>query len=104
LIAGGFVEGCEGFEGHRFYRITAAGLNHPQRDHTARRAQAPRLPADSERIRKVLSAISDSGALRIKDVADVVGVAHQSINALIQHLKHKRLVEKPVGNSVPRIR
>jgi DNA-binding MarR family transcriptional regulator len=94
LIAGGFVEACEGFQGHRLYRITAAGLKHPQRDQAARRAQAPRLPADSERIRNVLSAISDSGTLRIKDVADAVGVAHQSINSLIQYLKRKQLVKK----------
>jgi Mn-dependent DtxR family transcriptional regulator len=42
----------------------------------------------------VLSAISDSGTLRIKDVADVVGVADQSINSLIQYLKRKQLVKK----------
>jgi predicted transcriptional regulator len=94
LIDGGFVEACEGFQGHRLHRITAAGLKHPQRDQAARRAEAPRLPAESERIRNVLSAISDSGTLRIKDVADAVGVAHQSINSLIQYLKGKQLVEK----------
>jgi predicted transcriptional regulator len=94
LIAGGFFEACEGFQGHRLYRITAAGLKHPQRDQAARRAQAPRLPAESERIRDVLSAISDSGTLRIKDVAEVVGMAHQSINALVQYLKRKQLVKK----------
>jgi predicted transcriptional regulator len=42
----------------------------------------------------VLSAISDSGTLRIKDLADAVGVAHQSINSLIQYLKGKQLVKK----------
>jgi predicted transcriptional regulator len=94
LIAGGFVEACEGFHGQRLYRITAAGLKHPQRDQTVRHAQAPRLPADSVRIRKVLLAISDSGTLRIKDIADVLGVPHQSINALIQYLKRKQLVKK----------
>jgi Mn-dependent DtxR family transcriptional regulator len=94
LTADRFVEACEGFQGNRRYRITAAGLKHPQRDQAARRAQAPRLPTESERIRKVLSALSDSGTLRIKDVADVLGVPHQSINALIQYLKRKQLVKK----------
>jgi ParB-like chromosome segregation protein Spo0J/predicted transcriptional regulator len=94
LIASHFAEACEGFQGNRLYRITAAGLKHPQRDKAARRARAPRLPAHSERIRKVLSAIWDSRTLRIKDVADVLGVPHQSINALMQYLKRKQLVKK----------
>ena len=94
LIASNFAEACEEFLGNRLYRITAAGLKHPQRDQTSRRARAPRLPAHSERIRKVLSAIWDSETLRIKDVADVLGVPHQSINALMQYLKRKQLVKK----------
>jgi DNA-binding PadR family transcriptional regulator len=94
LIVDRFVKACEGFQGNRLYRITAAGLKHPQRDQAARRAQAPRLPARSDRIRKVLSAISDSEALRIVDVANILGVPHQSLNALIQYLKRKQLVEK----------
>jgi Mn-dependent DtxR family transcriptional regulator len=94
LIVGRFVKACEGFQGNRLYRITAAGLKHPQRDQAARRAQAPLLPAKSDRIRKVLSAISDSEALRIIDVANVLGLPHQSLNALIQYLKRKQLVKK----------
>jgi DNA-binding IclR family transcriptional regulator len=94
LIASRFVETCEGFQGNLLYRITAAGLKHPQRDQAARRAQAPRLPAESDRIRKVLSAILDSGTLRIKDVAAVLGEPPQSINALMQYLKRKQLVQK----------
>ena len=97
LIAGRFVEACEGFQGNRLYRITAAGLKHPQRDQAARHAPAPRLPAESDRICKVLSAILDSGSLRIKDVADVLGMPHQSINALMQYLKRKQLVKKTGG-------
>jgi predicted transcriptional regulator len=94
LIGDRFVEACEGFQGNRLYRITAAGLKHPQCDQAARRAQAPRLPAKSDRIRKVLSAISDSEALRIIDVANILGVPHQPLNALIQYLKRKQLVKK----------
>ena len=94
LIASRFVRACDGFQGNQLYRITAAGLKHPQRGHSARRAQAPRLPVESDRIRKVLSAILDSGALRIRDVTGVLRVPHQSINALMQYLKRKHLVEK----------
>ena len=94
LIASRFVQACDGFQDDRLYRITAAGLKHPQHDQSARRAQASRLPAESDRIRKVLSAILDSGALRIRDVTDVLRVPHQSINALVQYLKRKHLVRK----------
>jgi predicted transcriptional regulator len=94
LIASRFVRACEGFQGSQLYRITAAGLKHPQRGQSVRRAQAPRLPVESDRIRKVLSAILDSGALRIRDVTEVLRVPHQSINALMQYLKRKHLVTK----------
>ncbi len=94
LIARRFVEACAGFQGGRLFRITAAGQQHPQYEQSARRAQAPRLPAASERVRKVLSVILDSGALRIRDVSDVMREPHQSINALMQYLKRKHLVEK----------
>ena len=94
LIARRLVEACAGFQGGRLFRITAAGQQHPQYEQSARRAQAPRLPAASERVRKVLSAILDSGALRIRDVSDVLREPHQSINALMQYLKRKHLVEK----------
>jgi hypothetical protein len=48
----------------------------------------------SDRVRTVLSAIFDSGELRIRDVTPAVSVPHQSINALMQYLKRKRLVKK----------
>jgi predicted transcriptional regulator len=95
LIVGRFVEASDGLQGDRLYRITVAGLKHPQRGQSARRAKAPRLPVESDRIRKVLLAILDSGALRIRDVTDVLRVVpHQSINALMQYLKRKHLVKK----------
>jgi Mn-dependent DtxR family transcriptional regulator len=94
LIVRRLVEASEGLRGNRVYRITAAGLKHPQRARSARRAQEPRLPVESDRVRKVLSAISHSGALRIKDVTETLQIPHQSINALMQYLKRKHLVEK----------
>jgi DNA-binding PadR family transcriptional regulator len=89
LTASRFVKASEGFQGNKLYRITASGLKHPQRGQFVRRAQAPRLPVESDRIRKALS-----GALRIRDITDVLGVPHQSINALMQYLKRKHLVKK----------
>ena len=94
LIASRFVEEFEGLQGNRVYRLTEAGNNHPQRDQSARRAAVPRLPVESDRVRKVLSTILDSGALRIRDVTDTLRIPRQSINALMQYLKRKHLVEK----------
>ena len=94
LIVSRFVEEFEGLQGNRVYRLTDAGNSHPQRDLFARRAAEPRLPVESDRVRKVLSTISNSGALRIRDVTDALRIPHQSINALMQYLKRKHLVEK----------
>ncbi len=94
LIVSRFVEAFKGLQGNRVYRITAAGLKHPQRGQSARCARAPRLPVESDRVRKVLSAILDSGALRIRDVADELRIPGKSINALMQYLKRKHLVKK----------
>ncbi len=94
FIASRFVEEFEGFQGNRVYRLTELGKNHPQRDQSARRAAVPRLPVESDRVRKVLSTILDSGALRIRDVKDVLRIPRKSINALMQYLKRKHLVKK----------
>jgi DNA-binding IclR family transcriptional regulator len=94
MIASRFVEEFEGLQGNRAYRLTDAGNNHPQRDQSARRAAVPRLPVQSDRVRNVLSTILNSGALRIRDLTDVLGVPRESINALMQYLKRKHLVKK----------
>jgi predicted transcriptional regulator len=94
LLIRRLIAASDGLRGNRVYRVTDAGLKHPQYITSACRAQAPRLPVESDRVRKVLSAIFDSGELRIKDVTTTVSVPHQSINALMQYLKRKRLVKK----------
>ena len=94
LIASRFVDEFEGLQGNRVYRLTEAGKDHAQRDESARRAAVPRLPVESDRVRKVLSTILDSGALRIRDVTDVLRIPRESINALMQYLKRKHLVKK----------
>jgi Mn-dependent DtxR family transcriptional regulator len=94
LLIRRFVEVSEGPRENRVYRITIAGLEHPQYSQSARRAQAPRLPVESDRIRQVLSAILDSGELRIKDVSNALRIPNQPMNALMQYLKRKRLVKK----------
>ena len=94
LITSRFVEALEGFKDDRLYRITGAGLNHPQRGQVSRQAQAPRPPVESDRVRKVLETILNSGALRIRDVMDELSIPRESINALMQYLKRKHLVIK----------
>jgi predicted transcriptional regulator len=94
LLVRRLIAASDGLRGTRVYRVTEAGLKHPQYIASACRAQAPRPPVESDRVRKVLSAIFDSGELRIKDVTNTVSAPHQSINALMQYLKRKRLVKK----------
>jgi Mn-dependent DtxR family transcriptional regulator len=94
LILRRLVEAFEGSPGNREYRITGAGLEHPQLRLRGRQALAPRLPVESDRIRDVLSTILDAGALRIRDVKDTLGIRSETINALMQYLKRKDLVEK----------
>jgi hypothetical protein len=83
-----------GFRGNQVYRLTLAGLNHPQRVRSARHAQELRLPVESERVHDVLSAIADAGALRARDVAKLLQIPRQSLNALMQYFKRKHLVQK----------
>ena len=94
LLASGFIQTHDGLAGDAVYRITVAGSAHPQRGQSARRAEAPRLPVESDRVRAVLSAILDAGSLRIRDVRDMLAIPHDSINALMQYLKRKALVQK----------
>jgi DNA-binding IclR family transcriptional regulator len=94
LVASRFVDESEGLCGGQVYRLSEAGKNHPQRDQSARRATIPRLPVESDRVRRVLSEIFDSGALRIRDVTNALSIPRESINALMQYLKRKGLVKK----------
>ena len=94
LLVRRLIKASEGLREDRVYRVSKAGLNHPQRVQFARRAHAIPLPVESDRVRNVLSAILNSGELRIRDVSNTLGIPHQSTNALIQYLKRKRLVKK----------
>ncbi len=95
LVEGGLVEGVESPSGSPAFRLTAAGLEHPQYVAPKRLAAPPRLPVRSDRIRLVLQTIADAGALRIRDVKDETKIPQNSINALMQYLKRKKLVAKP---------
>lgn len=94
FVAKHFVAAQDGFTGKTIYQITAAGLKHPQRHQGARLAHAPRLPVESDRVHTVLSAIRDARSLRIKDLKNKLKIPQPSINALMQYLKRKGLVQK----------
>jgi predicted transcriptional regulator len=94
LVARHFVVEQEGFAGKAIYQITAAGLKHPQRHPDALLAHLPRLPVESDRVRAVLSAIRDAQSLRIRDLKNALEIPHASINAFMQYLKRKALVQK----------
>ena len=94
LISASLVISTEGLDNEPAYRITAAGLKHPQRISERNLAEAPRLPVESDRVHAVLLTIHDSGPLRIRDVTELLRIPHQSLNALFQYLKRKRLVTK----------
>jgi Mn-dependent DtxR family transcriptional regulator len=94
LLVRRFVEASRGLGESRLYRVTDAGLRHPQCVQSARRANAPRLTVASDRIREVLSIIFDLGEMRIIDVTNRLNIPRQSTNALMQYLKRKHLVKK----------
>jgi len=94
LIDKSLANALQGLDGSPTYRITSAGQEHPQQIPDRNRARAPRLPVESDRVRVVLSTIRDCGSLRIRDATERLGIPHQSLNALFQYLKRKRLIAK----------
>ncbi len=94
FVARRFVAAQDGLNDRKIYQITAAGLKHPQRHQAARLAHAPRLPVESDRVHAVLSAIRDARSLRIRDLKVALTIPQPSINALMQYLKQKALVQK----------
>ena len=94
LLEGGLVEIVESPSGAPAFRLTAAGLEHPQYVPPKRVPPPLRLPVRSDRVRLVLQTIADADTLRIRDVKHLTNIPQQSINALMQYLKRKRLVVK----------
>ena len=94
LVGCGFAEAVGEFNGAALFRVTAAGIGHPQNRPAIRDAEPPHLPVYSDRVRVLLSAIGDAGALRVRDLAVTLRWSFQSTNARMQYLKRKGLVQK----------
>jgi DNA-binding IclR family transcriptional regulator len=92
LTRRGFVER----DGDAF-RLTATGLNHWQHRTDARRAAPAPLPVKSERVHDVLTCLLEQGPTRTRDIGHALGIERASINALMQYLKRKGLVQKSPG-------
>jgi len=80
--------------GQPAWRLTRAGATHVQRRTRRLVAPAPRSRVRSHRVWQVLGHLAEHGPLRTSDIADAVGVPFQSMNALIQQLKRRRMVRK----------
>ena len=77
----------------RFFGLPRLDSNMPN-SHSPLAAPQDRVCPSIRTAFAAYSAISDSGLLRIKEVAISLNSPHQSINALMQYLKRKRLVAK----------
>jgi hypothetical protein len=76
------------------WRLTRAGATHVQRRTRRLVASAPQSRVRSHRVWQVLGHLAEHGPLRTSDIAAAVGVPFQSMNALIQQLKRRRMVCK----------
>lgn len=94
LVDRALVEAAGELDGRPLYRATSTGASRGQRRRKPPAAPRPRLPVYSDRIQAVLSVIANAGALRIKQVAEALQLPGQSMNALMQYLKKRALVQK----------
>jgi predicted transcriptional regulator len=76
------------------YRVTEAGAAHPQYRRSNGQAAPPALPVRSARVCAVLALLAERGPTQMTGVRDTLGIPHRSINALLQYLKRKALVQK----------
>ncbi len=97
LCGSGLVEDAGTRRNKLLHRLTPAGVEHFQRRKDVRRAKPPRLVVRSDRVREVMTYLSDHRAARIMELRDALGITHASMNALMQYLKRKRLVTKLGG-------
>jgi uncharacterized protein YjhX (UPF0386 family) len=94
LLVRRFITKQHGLSGEPVYRVSSTGLKHPQRKQDVQLADAPRLSVESDRIYSVLSSIRDAQSLRTRDLKDSLDIPFATINALMQYLKRKELVQK----------
>ena len=85
---------CGKHKNRALYRLTAHGKDHFQRDETARAIDPGPLEVRSDRVYSVLSCLAEHRQMRTRDLGELLDVPRHSMNALMQYLKRKGLVEK----------
>ena len=91
----GLLAQSQSNKGVVLYELTAKGKGHFQRLPPLHFAEPAPLPVRSDRIRAVLSYMSEHGKVRTRDIGYDLAIARQSMNGLMQYLKGKSLVRKP---------
>jgi DNA-binding MarR family transcriptional regulator len=76
------------------YRLTEAGAAHVQRRSDAKMARMVPLTVKSDRVHRVLSHLAEHGPSRMRDLRDALRIPNDSVNALMQYLKRKGLIQK----------
>jgi len=94
LRAKGLIDSDRDLSGRPAWRLTQAGIAHVQRRPRRRAAPEPRSPVRSHRVWQVLGHLAQFGPFRTSDIAAVIGVPFQSMNALMQQLKRRGMVCK----------
>ena len=94
LQSKGMIEQGGSNRGQALYQLTVEGQEHFQRRTTARVAEPAPLPVKSDRVQALLSCMAERGEMRIVELGRALGIAQQSMNALMQYLKRKGLVRK----------
>ncbi len=76
------------------YRLTESGRSHPQYITQAKKSKTALLGVKSDRILQVLTYLLNHGPARTRDIGDNLRIQRISMNALMQYLKRKSLVNK----------
>ncbi len=94
LVEKDLLVACGKHKNRALYRLTAQGKEHFQRDETARAIEPGPLEVRSDEVYSVLTCLAEHRQMRTRDLGELLDVPRRSMNALMQYLKRKGLVEK----------
>jgi len=94
LLEKDLIAACGEHRGHALFRHTPEGQDHFQRRAVARVTEPVPLEVRSDRVHAVLACLAEHRQARTRDLGEMVGVPLRSMNALMQYLKRKGMVEK----------
>lgn len=94
LAEKGLIAACGEHRSQTLYSPTTEGRNHFQRRNTRRATEPLPLEVRSDRVYSVLACLAERRRMRTRDLRDELDIPSRSMNALMQYLKRKGLVEK----------